>query len=502
MNVTNSTVAAWSDIRYFTVATNSFICALALLTLFFIILFRNYEPVKTRRSIIFMVQLVIIAVSAKNIGCYDLDVYGTAIASSVELLLLTMMFFCLSFQCVKFIVLQRVTEAKNAAHVADLTRATKRVRIANIMTSVWVFMALFTILLLEQFGIVTALDWHYVHRPDLLKTIDNFGFASGLTHLVIFITPIGITMLIDIILDIRRRGFCTGYITIRDPLNFRMDFIFICLEVIFVVIYSIMTLLSQSAAPENMLAILIVRGVFDLLFRICMVIAGGLGCVCVILRRLCLGLQQPKEESASRADQLQYVLADDKRSAMFAEYCRSEFSSENLLAFYEIRIFSTLTDQEQRLISARRIHELFVAAGSLNEVNMPQTIRIDVHKKIEKLNHCSSAEEIDQILAGIFVDFEKEVRINLTDTFTRFQLSSQYRRARRRSSFETILEGKDIPMDVLTPRINSLTNLMYQDETQTPSTPNPLNPNSFGVDTEQCNSPVASVVVDFDKLQV
>jgi hypothetical protein len=325
------------------------------------------------------------------------------------------------------------------------------------------FLVLVVLLSLEQLGILIALDYHYLVYPYLTPTLDYYGYADGLAHIVLFVAIFVLVMLIDVILDVKRKGCFTGYITIRDPLNFRMDFLFIILQVVFVLCYSLMSLIGTTT-PSLVPPIL--RGVFELLFRTCFVIAGGLGCVCVILRRACLGLQQPKEEASSRADQLQYCLSDEKRSAMFAEYCRSEFSSENLLAYYEIKLFSSNTSHEEKVECARRIYSVFIAPNSLNEVNMSTAVRNEIHKKMEKLN--GSEEESKSVINEIFIDFEKEVRINLIDTFARFQLSSQYRKVRRRSSFETILEGKEVSTFV-DQRIN--TNVAYMSPESAPTTP-------------------------------
>jgi glucan phosphoethanolaminetransferase (alkaline phosphatase superfamily) len=92
MNVTNGTVpgyTTYADVGYLTLGVNAFIVVLSVLSLIAIIIFRNYEPVKSRRVISFVVLLVIALCSGKNCGTWVLQGEKLAVSASVELGLLS-----------------------------------------------------------------------------------------------------------------------------------------------------------------------------------------------------------------------------------------------------------------------------------------------------------------------------------------------------------------------------------------------------------------------------
>jgi hypothetical protein len=379
-----------------------------------------------------------------------------------------LIFFSLCFQCLQFIVRQIINEAKTSNGYIAIgdSRAKRRIHIARVLTSNYAFVTSLIFILLEQTGIVTALDYHYVNFPQLTSTIDYFGYATGIVHPALFIIIIAIVVLIDVIVDVKKNGWWTGYISARDPLNFRVDFIWISLVVVFVVIYSIIYLLSNGNLALNIIAAIVELG-----FRLSLIMAGGLSCILVIFKRFLLRRTAEQQPENPMEQLLKLLESTSKKKQMFLNYCNSEFSSENIFAYQDIVLYKEIRDRNERIQACKDMYEKYLRSRAVNEVNVPQKVRANLTKAIDSIND----ETSDSDLPNIFQEFDREVKINLLDTFSRFKLSNQYRKAR--SSYVE-----------LTPRAN--TPVVYGTPDETPSSPIALDPNSFNIEKDTNNTPV------------
>jgi hypothetical protein len=358
-----------------------------------------------------------------------------------------MVFFVLCFLCVQYLVRQWLNENKISTvtegdnQLFTLQATVMRVRIAKIISSNITFLILFVLLLIEQCGIGTLFFYYFGAFPDTFPSyISWLGYANGIAHGAVFFTAMGLAFLADVIVDIKKFGLFKGYYQ-RDPLNYRVDFIFIALVLVFVIIFS-----SVNLAPYSY-ATYVVGTIFNFFFRLCMILASGLSCHIVIIKRFITKqfiTQSFDEKSVSRSDLMLAVLSHTKGKEIFEMYCTSELSIENFKAYFDLLIYQELTERDKKEYMCRVVYYKYVQSNALMEVNMPNYTRVKIKNAVENIE--------SQDLDTIFDDLITEVRANLTDTFARFQVTDMYRKFRRRSSFTKMVSNKPaIPPLVVPP---------------------------------------------------
>jgi hypothetical protein len=336
--------------------------------------------------------------------------------------------------------------------IFTLQAAIVRVRVAKIISSNITFLILFVVLFVEQAGIGSMFFYYYGAQYGVYPAFVNWlGYANGIVHGAIFFVFIFIAFLADVINDIRKHGVCKGYYS-RDPLNYRVDFIFIASVLLFVILYSVMALIPYSYATD------VLGTIFNFLFRFSLILASGLSCHIVIIKRFITKLLSKKtvdEKTLSRSDLMLRVLSHPKGKELFEAYCTSELSIENVKAYYDLKTYQELTQKEKKEYMCRVIYYKYVQSNALMEVNMANSTRTALKSAIETLD--------SQNLDTIFDELIIEIRSNLTDTFTRFQVTEGYRKFKRRSSFAT----KEVTeLKIITP----------VDTTQPEDSPSPSNP--------------------------
>jgi hypothetical protein len=88
MNTTNSTSRDYSK-SYPSVAVNGVLAIVALVSFFFLVLLRNFEPVKGRRTVSLVTTFLLCLIQIEITSLFWLDKVGFAVASSVSLALLS-----------------------------------------------------------------------------------------------------------------------------------------------------------------------------------------------------------------------------------------------------------------------------------------------------------------------------------------------------------------------------------------------------------------------------
>jgi hypothetical protein len=433
MNSTNSTglSAAYMSVQYFYISLECILVLSSFFSLVCILVFRNYEPIKGRRVTSGILTLALLILETVRVSLWWLDYEGSQIRGSVELALLVMIFFSLCYMCIQYIVRSWVNEYKKSSYtkVEDINKNKKRVIIANFITSNITFGIVFMALALEQSAISAALIYLNA-QPVVPASVNIGGFASGFIHCFVWIAIIVAVYVADIILDVKKNGCCNGYYA-RDSLNYRIDAIWIILVVVFVIIYSVFQLTTVPGDWRHFLPIVI----FDILFRYCLILAGGLSCVLVLFKRFItrkIMNSEPDNTNMTRTEQMKKVLTYPKFRDIFEIYCHSELSTENIKAYHDLQKYANTKDEDEKRDLARLMYYKYVQPNAVMEVNMPQHVRVKIRNVIEKLS------DVDIVPDKLYFDFECEVVINLTDTFSRFMLSDMYRRMRRRQSFTLV----------------------------------------------------------------
>jgi transcriptional regulator CtsR len=110
------------------------------------------------------------------------------------------------------------------------------------------------------------------------------------------------------------------------------------------------------------------------------------------------------------------IFEDKVLTEMLTDFAIAEFSPENIYCFLDIKEFSTLTDDEEKLKFAEKMkHLYFNGMTSEYEVNLSGGTLKDFNEKME-------SHSWDELFSKI----ETSVRTNISDTYSRFIVSLEY----------------------------------------------------------------------------
>ncbi len=109
------------------------------------------------------------------------------------------------------------------------------------------------------------------------------------------------------------------------------------------------------------------------------------------------------------------LLEHETTRNLLKEFCKSEFSVENVLCFEEIIRYQKLTSDEERFRLATSIFETFIEIGSVLEVNITQRVREEVQRSL-----------IPPTPQSLFDKVKDSVGTNLMDSYSRFCHSTAY----------------------------------------------------------------------------
>jgi hypothetical protein len=256
-----------------------------------------------------------------------------------------------------------------------------------------------------------------------LATQSSWTYGNQYTFLALFLLGLIITIIIDAIIDGRHYGFCTGFLIDRDVLRFRLDIIFMMpIGILFGAVAAIPdsirnTRLDTYGTDDGAsIIVAVIHIVVDLLgFFPLWAIAGGTIVIAAISNKI--------RYKSVRDDPLDQMFADKKGRELLEEYCKHEFSTENVLAFSALMKFVTVKDIADMRKEATSIIDLYIQVDSLSEINLPKDVRQAVLNQASNIQQMSEKEIIE-----LFHDFENEVRLNLRDTLKRLVLTTQYKK--------------------------------------------------------------------------
>jgi hypothetical protein len=348
---------------------------------------------------------------------------------AVQVTFIAGMFCAMCIMYLKYVVDHYFNELKRTSN----THVSKRMRFMRQLTATWV-----QVIVILGFMLWLTIMCVVVALLTFTAKVINFTTAYALMAVfsivpgVAFFIIIGIAFVYDLYQDVKKHSW-RGFLTERDPLNYRLDAIllFICaptaiLNAILVVIFSNAAIYSTPTG----VAIHAIFVVIDPVWRTCFLLCAGLSCVIVIVYRSIVQYTQNKKRKETKQERIQRLLKKRESRDMFQQYCQREFSTENLYAWSDLELYHDIKEEKAKIEECHRIYDVYIKVGeSVLEINLPIECRNTVKKNLSLL------EGNLELQSTIFEDFQREVLQNLLDTFARYQVSPMAKR--RRSSFST-----------------------------------------------------------------
>jgi hypothetical protein len=268
-------------------------------------------------------------------------------------------------------------------------------------------------------------------------------------------------IIIDLALDVYKHGWFNGTYTERDPLNFKVDGVFLLICCFADALYLAFNQAGIGVYMTSGFSVTYV-GVYaptyflEHIMRILLLLASGGSCLVVLTKRKVFSKRYPE---VTQNQLLTSVLANTNCRADFRIFCEREFSVENFIAYESIEKLKTIQGQE-KVDYGITIFQTFVQDDyGILQVNVSQSVRDELSQVLEMgvYNLSIDLSPMDEA----FAKFELEVFNNLKDTFSRYvgKQSVSYQRARRlgvlkifdtKSDDSTIVSVEATPVDVST----------------------------------------------------
>jgi hypothetical protein len=127
-------------------------------------------------------------------------------------------------------------------------------------------------------------------------------------------------------------------------------------------------------------------------------------------------------------DQIDFILSDHTNGGhkLFKDFAEDEFSSENILIWEDIQNYKKLKDASKREILANEIFTNYLSGvtAPLEGNLLFPLIEVNVNSKtVDSVINCLKTNDFSD---EMFEQCLSQIRINMSDTFSRFQLSPGY----------------------------------------------------------------------------
>jgi hypothetical protein len=290
----------------------------------------------------------------------------------------------------------------------DVERFQKvKLRILKLFNSTWLTTALVILsyLVLSLIFFIVLAGWRFVCQFDTLLTIKTIHNAE----LILIYTLTVISLISDMIPNWRlllTKCKWIDYVFHQDPYWFRAQIVLFVPFMIFSLVIEIYTLATTTtyfdvvsnfqddiALNTTQAAILLI---IDVLFPLIITI---------------MALIVPLCRKKVNTNSLENILNDEESMKLFGEFCKMEFSIENLACYQDIQVFKkTKTDP------LTPYFKYFNGANSVMEVNCPRGTCQAIYEQLKS----GSYDE------HLFDPLEKDVLGNLSDTYSRFSFWDKY----------------------------------------------------------------------------
>ncbi|KAF0981460.1 hypothetical protein FDP41_012117 [Naegleria fowleri] len=246
------------------------------------------------------------------------------------------------------------------------------------------------------------------------------------------------------------------FATLDAPLYFRVEMILFVLCYVFLIcnqLTGLYTLMNKESSSQQVMALDVISFVFEILYvAMYIMVFGGFALLVFLVNKLKALSKHHKigqEEPQQNQTELQALLDCKEGRELLEEFCKKEFSLENMLLYKELMHFKTQQSLAAIHSFMRNIHTNYINAGAPIEVNIPSECRKEFMRVFQELKNATSQELKDiknsqqsptqeiQSFEQCMNHLTQEILLNLGDTFSRLVLTPQY------TQFLSVLENKN-----------------------------------------------------------
>ncbi len=400
-----------------------------MLILFFIL--RKKQPLKSRGwyppvlllSMILQSSLLLVSqwVNQPYLPISKIGLYGSAIIFALPFTVVVVYLLCL--QVIRFMLITNLNRMKLVVWNGNIAvMSEKKYLLHRMLTSDITFVISTIVVLVVQLLLGTLFTVLLQTKVMTELIAQLIMVAQSIAIMFVFIVITMAVMLWGIYVEGKERGFKNFLSPSRDPLLFRVDCIILLLLIpvtIATVTFQVLqTLPGIMMVPNRFLPIVVCTRVCLLFTGILLsLLSGGTCMIAIIYKKFFVRKTITNRYSTSLVEMLR---GRDTGLEEFQEYCKGEWCSENIMAYIDIQKYHGCTNNQERFESATKIYTTYLVSGAVAEVNTARAIREQIQAHLQKGE--------DDSLADMFVDFERELVLNMTDVFSRFSQTAEYKR--------------------------------------------------------------------------
>ncbi|EFC44432.1 predicted protein [Naegleria gruberi] len=240
-------------------------------------------------------------------------------------------------------------------------------------------------------------------------------------------------------------GIHKWLISMDTPLYFRGEML---LYIVFFILLIVNQSLGMSTLPfrydneqsyRNVLTNDVIAFIFEVVYvAVYILVFGGYSLLIIISNKIRFKLRKVPETLVSDQEENREMLeliGNSYGREIFEAFCRKEFSVENLYLFLDLQEKEKLDSNNANDINnfIERIYNTYIKNGSEMEVNIPSSCSKEF-KKLLQVSNNQESEMVDlkqnnpmkEQADECFLNLRDNVIMNLSDTFSRFVLTSEY----------------------------------------------------------------------------
>jgi hypothetical protein len=206
-----------------------------------------------------------------------------------------------------------------------------------------------------------------------------------------------------------------------DPLVIRLELLLCGISILLQSTMIIPSHIAVHRISKNTTVILILYFLPSLLISP-LFFYGLFPCIIELYRRVKLRYNKQKNNTLTQVDTIESVLTDPDSLRLMKDYAAQEFSSENI-ALWEL-LWKYKIRGVMKLKKAQKIYDLFISNSSTMEVNVPAKTKKN-YNQLLKDNRL--LDENEMIPFDSFSALYRDVLANITETFTRFSTTAEYK---------------------------------------------------------------------------